>query len=53
MRSANGLKLKEKLIADSFVREAQINKHHTDSASLLYIWKLGNRVTSGVNKIIR
>ena len=42
MRSANGLKLKEKLIADSFVREAQINKHHTDSASLLYIWKLGN-----------
>ena len=37
MRSANGLKLKEKLIADSFVREAQINKHHTDSASLLYI----------------
>ena len=24
MRSANGLKLKEKLIADSFVREAQL-----------------------------
>ena len=39
IRSANGLKLKEKLIADSFVREAQINKHHTDRASLLYILK--------------
>ena len=33
MESENVLKLKEKLIASSFLCEAQIKKHHTDSAS--------------------
>ena len=33
MKSENVLKLMEKLIASSFLREAQIKKHHTDSAS--------------------
>ena len=54
MKLTNVLKSKEKLIASSFLREVQINKHHIRTVQVLNLFFESYliKVNSGVNKVI-